>query len=69
MWNDDLHAFCKPYAPFEPIGAMHLAGPAKKTRYDIRRTGGGTFSTYLTHGASPERPAAFGPLEVELLSA
>jgi hypothetical protein len=51
-------AFCKPYAPFAPIGALHLAGPAKRTSYRIRRTGGGAFETFLGYGASPEQPAA-----------
>ena len=57
MWNDLAHGFCKPYAPFEVIGALHLAGPAKRQRYRIRRTGGGVFHTFLVHGASPDRPA------------
>ena len=62
MWHDTRQAFCKPYAPFEPIGALHLAGPAKTTPYLIRRTGGGTFTSYITQGASPVRPALTGPL-------
>lgn len=62
MWNDAVEAFCKPYAPYAPIGAMHLAGPAKTSSYVIRRTGGGSFSSFLVHGASPKQPVASGPL-------
>jgi hypothetical protein len=56
VWNDDAGAFCKPYAPYEVIGALHLAGPAKWTVYPVRRTGGGTFSSCLVQGASPATP-------------
>ncbi len=62
MWNDSREMFCKPYAPFAPIGALHLAGPAKRTAYQIRRTGGETFTSFVTFGATPSRPAAHGPL-------
>ncbi len=54
MWNDAAGAFCEPRAPFTPIGAMHLAGPAKTARYVIRRTGGGSFETCLLRGAGPD---------------
>lgn len=63
MWNDDAGAFCKPSAPFQPIGALHLAGPAKRTRYTIARSAGGSFQTYLLQGASPNSPVTVGPLE------
>jgi hypothetical protein len=63
MWNDAAGAFCKPSAPFEPIGAMHLAGPAKRTRYTIARSSGGSFLTYLLQGASPTNPVTSGPLD------
>ena len=53
MWNDELDAFCEPYAPHRPIGALHLAGPGKTTRYSIRRTGGGTFDAVLFQGTRP----------------
>jgi len=49
--------FCEPRAPFRPIGAMHLAGPAKRTRYTIRRSGGGSFTSCLIKGARPDNPA------------
>ena len=62
MWNDEAGAFCKPYPPYEPIGAIHLAGPAKRTAYDIRRTGGGSFQTYILRGAAPDRPVLNAPL-------
>ena len=66
MWNDALGAFCKPYAPYAPIGAMHLAGPAKREVYTIRRTEGGEFRTCLLHGASPSRPVLGSPLDTAL---
>ena len=56
MWNDRLGAFCKPYPPYEPIGAVHLAGPAKRTAYDIATTNGKSFRSYLFRGASPQTP-------------
>ncbi len=62
MWNDVEGLFCKPYAPFEPIGALHLAGPAKATAYVIRRTNGGTFNSFISHGATPAHPVTRGPL-------
>lgn len=57
MWNDAVGAFCKPYAPYEPIAAVHLAGPGKRRVYTVRRTGGGSFTTRILPGATPERPA------------
>ena len=62
MWNDDAAAFCKPYAPYQPIGAIHLAGPGKRTVYDVARTGGGSFRTYILRGASPGTPVLSDPL-------
>lgn len=55
-WNSSRAAFCKPYPPYEPIGAMHLAGPAKRTLYDVATTDGNFFRTYLFRGAGPEKP-------------
>lgn len=62
MWNDDAQAFCKPYPPHTPIGALHLAGPAKRTKYNIKRTHGQTFSTYILPGATPATPVMEPPL-------
>lgn len=62
MWNDEAARFCVPRAPYRTIGAMHLAGPAKRTLYRIRRTGGGSFSTYLVPGASPMTPSKIDKL-------
>ena len=53
MWNDEAQAFCEPVPPFSPIGVLHLAGPAKRTDYDIRRTAGGSFKARITYGAAP----------------
>jgi hypothetical protein len=58
MWNDDLELFCEPRAPHRPIGAMHLAGPAKTTSYRIKRSRGGHFTSCLVRGARPESPAS-----------
>ena len=65
MWNDDTGRFCKPYAPYDPIGAVHLAGPAKATPYAIRRTHGGSFTSFLTYGASPDNPVTAPPLAAQ----
>jgi hypothetical protein len=65
MWNDTAAAFCKPISPYEPIGALHLAGPAKRTLYEIKRTGGGSFHTYILRGASPSAPCTTEPLAVQ----
>ncbi len=56
MWNDAAAAFCKPYAPYHVIGALHLAGPAKRTRYTIRRTHGGSFESFIVRSAAPDHP-------------
>ena len=53
MWNDSARAFCEPVAPHAPIGVLHLAGPAKRTEYDIKRTEGGAFRARILHGAAP----------------
>ena len=53
MWNDGAHVLCEPYPPYSTIGAVHLAGPGKSTRYETRRTGGGSFTALLTQGVEP----------------
>ena len=53
MWNDAEGALCEPYAPYRPLGAIHLAGPGKTTRFDIQRTGGGSFEALLLQGVRP----------------
>lgn len=52
MWNDSLRAYCEPVSPFTPLGVLHLAGPAKRTAYDIQRTAGGSFRTRLLSGTA-----------------
>lgn len=54
MWNDEVGAFCEPYAPYRTVSALHLAGPAKRTSYAIQRTGGQTFETMIRYGVRPE---------------
>lgn len=56
MWNDAAGAFCRPYPPYAPIAVLHLAGPAKRECYTVRRTGGGAFRTYMLRGATPAAP-------------
>jgi hypothetical protein len=58
MWHDDLKLFCEPHPPYRAIRALHLAGPAKRTAYRIRRSGGGYFTSCLLQGAAPHAPAA-----------
>jgi len=61
MWDDEIGAFCKPRASHEAIKVLHLAGPGKWTVYDIKRSGGGSFSTYVLPGASPDTPITLLP--------
>ena len=61
MWNDVDGAYCKPYAPYERIGAVHLAGPGKHKEFLIRRTGGGEFTTFLVRGTGPDNPVHTRP--------
>jgi hypothetical protein len=56
MWDDTAGRFCDPRAPFTAIRALHLAGPAKRATYTIRRSGGGSFATCLVYGAGPNSP-------------
>lgn len=53
MWNDAAEAFCDPRPPHAVIGALHLAGPAKRSEYTVRRTRGGSFTARLVYGARP----------------
>jgi hypothetical protein len=64
MWNDAKQVYCKPYAPYERIGALHLAGPAKRKAFTVRRTGGGEFTTYILRGTSPANPVTRPLLDV-----
>lgn len=56
FWNDDKWAYSKPYEPYDAIRALHLAGPAKRKEYVIQRTRGGSFTTSLVWGSSPDHP-------------
>jgi len=53
MWNDEMQEFCEPYPPYRPIGALHLAGPGKRTVYRIKRTGGADFQAMIRFGMAP----------------
>ncbi|MEL6962775.1 MAG: hypothetical protein AAFO01_08475 [Pseudomonadota bacterium] len=41
VWDEERQVYCKPYAPYQPISLLHLAGPAKRERYTIKTTSGG----------------------------
>ncbi len=40
MWNAEHGKYCVPYAPYEPISVLHLAGPAKSNVFDVTATDG-----------------------------
>jgi hypothetical protein len=45
--------FVEPYAPYEPIGVLHLAGAEQKSKtFRVERLDGGTVETSLRYGAS-----------------
>ncbi|MBV9551926.1 MAG: hypothetical protein JO032_03930 [Alphaproteobacteria bacterium] len=57
--------FVEPYAPHEPLGVLHLAGPEQKNKvFRLHRLGGGTVETSLRYSAvrdlcaRPVAPAA-----------
>jgi hypothetical protein len=56
MWHDDRQDYCKPYAPYDTLSALHLAGIGKHTEYTIKRTGGGSFETMIVFGSSASNP-------------
>lgn len=62
MWNDSVGAFCRPYAPYDTIAVIHLAGPGKSHTYRVSRTSGGSFETFILPGVTPDRavPIALG---------
>lgn len=41
VWDEERRLYCKPYAPYEPLSLLHLAGPAKSRSYTIKTTSGG----------------------------
>jgi hypothetical protein len=56
MWDDKKKIYCKPYAPYDSIAALHLAGPAKRKAFQVKRTSGGSFNTFILRGTSPTTP-------------
>lgn len=40
VWDDEKMVYCKPYAPYQPLSLLHLAGPAKSRSYTIKTTSG-----------------------------
>jgi hypothetical protein len=59
MWNEAIGKFCVPYPPYRPISVMHLAGPAKKERYDLPTINGGSVRASLRYPRG-RLPAADG---------
>jgi len=57
LWDDDREVFCRPYAPFDPISVLHLAGRQKTGLWDIKTLNGDVKQMVLTY-ANPEPPFA-----------
>lgn len=49
LWDGAAKRFCRPRAPFTPIAILHLAGPAKSTRYSLATRDGGRIEAALTY--------------------
>ena len=47
FFDCERNLFCLPYAPYESIAVMHLAGQAKKVEYDLPCVGGGSIRKKL----------------------
>ena len=50
VWDAGNRRFCKPYAPYEPLTILHLAGPAKRSSYRLRVRSGGEIEARLGYG-------------------
>lgn len=53
LWNEETKVFCVPYAPHTPISTMHLAGPAKSTRFKVKTVAGGERDMMLRYSSLP----------------
>jgi hypothetical protein len=60
MWNAEHGKYCVPYAPFEPISVLHLAGSAKSQVFDIAATDGTSRHGLLRFAQGGEMQAATG---------
>jgi hypothetical protein len=49
VWDEAARRLCKPYAPYEPIAILHLAGPAKRSSYRLRTRAGGQLEARLSY--------------------
>jgi len=63
LWDEQHHVFCRPYAPFEKINVLHLAGRRKRELWDIRTRAGATQQMRLSYapqerGVLPGEPKA-----------
>ncbi len=50
LWDEERQVFCRPYAPFDPIAVLHLAGRDKEKLHEIRTTNGKTRRMRLSYG-------------------
>jgi len=55
IWDDARDIYCKPYAPYKPISLLHLAGPAKTKRYNIKTMSGLEKRDVSLHYKSPPK--------------
>lgn len=53
LWDEDRKVFCRPYAPFDPISVLHLAGRQKTGLREIKTLGGDVKRMALTYAGSP----------------
>ncbi len=58
VWDEETKLYCKPYAPFEPLALLHLAGPAKRRNYTIKTTTGQSREDVSLRYALPNNVAA-----------
>lgn len=59
VWDDETRLYCKPYAPYNPLSLLHLAGPAKSRSYTIKTlTGNERLDVSLRYPSNPEVAAA-----------
>ncbi len=59
VWDDERLVYCKPYAPYQPLSLLHLAGPAKSRSYTIKTTSGSERpAVSLQYSYAPEAIAA-----------
>lgn len=48
-WNPQTEMLCEPNQVATPLSVIHLAGPEKSKKYNLKQTGGGFYTTKLTY--------------------